>query len=102
MVARDGRGDVKQTTTGFRDPRRHICQKQIPIPSCNNFAPFTKEDETVFLEVHHLRQLSDGGSDRITNAIASCPNCHRELHYGKNKKQLLNSIYKNIKRLIVE
>ena len=32
MVARDGRGDVKQTTTGFRDPRHHICQKQIPIP----------------------------------------------------------------------
>ena len=32
MAVRDGRGDVKQTTTGFRDPRHHICQKQIPIP----------------------------------------------------------------------
>lgn len=29
---RDGRSDVKQTTTGFRDPRYHICQNQIPIP----------------------------------------------------------------------
>ncbi len=32
MAVRDGRGDVKQTTRGFRDPRHHICQKQIPIP----------------------------------------------------------------------
>ncbi len=33
MAVRDDRGDVKQTTTGFRDPRHHIFQKQIPIPS---------------------------------------------------------------------
>jgi hypothetical protein len=32
MAVRDDRSDVKQTTTGFRDPRHHICQKQIPIP----------------------------------------------------------------------
>ena len=32
MAIRYGRGDVKQTTTGFRDPRHHICHKQIPIP----------------------------------------------------------------------
>ncbi len=32
MTVRDDRGDVKQTTTGFRDLRHHICQKQIPIP----------------------------------------------------------------------
>ncbi len=32
MAVRDDRSDVKQTTAGFRDPRHHICQKQIPIP----------------------------------------------------------------------
>ena len=37
MAVRDDRGDVKQTTTGFRDPRHHICRKQIPIPP---FLPF--------------------------------------------------------------
>ena len=31
MAVRDDRGDMKQTTTGFRDPRSHICQKHIPI-----------------------------------------------------------------------
>ena len=33
MAIRYGRGYVKQTTTGFRDLRHHICQKQIPIPN---------------------------------------------------------------------
>ncbi len=70
--------------------------------SCNNDAPFIKEDETPFLEVHHLRRLADGGSDTITNAVATCPNCHRELHYGKNKNEKLKNIYNNIERLIVE
>ncbi len=37
MAVRDDRGDVKQTTTGFRDPRHHICQKQIPIPTRGQF-----------------------------------------------------------------
>ncbi len=32
MAVRDDRGDVKQTTTGFRVPGHRICQKQIPIP----------------------------------------------------------------------
>ena len=32
MAVRDDRGDVKQTTAGFRDPRHLIYQKQIPIP----------------------------------------------------------------------
>jgi hypothetical protein len=49
--------------------------------SCN--APFTRRrDNTPYLEVHHRIQLSEGGSDTVENAIAVCPNCHRELHYG--------------------
>ena len=32
MAVRDDRSNVKQTTAGFRDPRHHICHKQIPIP----------------------------------------------------------------------
>jgi len=70
--------------------------------NCNNKAPFFKEDATPFLEVHHLRRLADDGSDMISNAIAVCPNCHRELHYGINRDLALKALYSNIKRLIVE
>jgi 5-methylcytosine-specific restriction protein A len=37
------------------------------------------------LEVHHKKQLSEGGEDTVENAIALCPNCHREAHYGDLK-----------------
>jgi 5-methylcytosine-specific restriction enzyme A len=51
--------------------------------SCQKAAPFArKKDGAPYLEVHHRRQLAHGGEDTVANAIAVCPNCHRELHYG--------------------
>lgn len=51
--------------------------------SCKKDAPFKrKRDLTPYLEVHHIKQLSSGGEDTVKNAIAVCPNCHRERHYG--------------------
>lgn len=50
--------------------------------SCKRDAPFLKEDGTPFLEVHHFEWLSKGGEDSVENAIALCPNCHRQAHYG--------------------
>ena len=69
---------------------------------CEERAPFQKEDDTPYLEVHHLKRLSDGGSDRITNAIAVCPNCHKELHYGVDKEIKGLAMYELIERLVVE
>jgi predicted HNH restriction endonuclease len=46
-------------------------------------APFNrKSNGTPYLEVHHIVRLADGGEDTVENAIALCPNCHREKHYG--------------------
>jgi len=50
---------------------------------CESKAPFIrKKDNTPYLEVHHKILLAEGGEDSIENAIAVCPNCHRELHFG--------------------
>ncbi|NIF45512.1 HNH endonuclease [Burkholderia sp. Tr-862] len=50
---------------------------------CKVFAPFLrKKDRTPYLEVHHKQRLADDGEDTVENAIALCPNCHRELHFG--------------------
>ncbi|VVD82406.1 HNH endonuclease [Pandoraea commovens] len=50
---------------------------------CTKPAPFLrKADGSPYLEVHHKVRLSDGGEDTVENAIALCPNCHRELHFG--------------------
>ncbi len=50
---------------------------------CGKDAPFNRQsDRTPYLEVHHKTPLSQDGDDTIENAIALCPNCHRELHFG--------------------
>lgn len=50
---------------------------------CGKNAPFIRRsDGTPFLEVHHRTPLAEGGEDTVGNAVALCPNCHREAHYG--------------------
>ncbi|WP_297502185.1 HNH endonuclease [Ferrovum sp.] len=52
---------------------------------CKSSAPFKrKSDGSPYLEVHHRVPLSENGDDTVENALALCPNCHRELHFGFN------------------
>ncbi|VVE31379.1 hypothetical protein PIN31115_03649 [Pandoraea iniqua] len=51
---------------------------------CAETAPFLRSDGRPYLEVHHCQPLAEGGADTLENAIALCPNCHRERHYGAN------------------
>jgi predicted HNH restriction endonuclease len=47
---------------------------------CESDAPFLDNQGNPFLEVHHIKYLSKGGSDTIENVVALCPNCHRKVH----------------------
>lgn len=69
---------------------------------CDTNAPFLGTDGTPFLEVHHVRKLADQGSDTVSNAVALCPNCHKELHYGQQATVLVENLYSKIGRLIRE
>lgn len=54
-----------------------ICEK------CRKPAPFVRaSDFSPFLEVHHMEPLAEGGEDTVANAVALCPNCHREYHHA--------------------
>jgi len=55
---------------------------------CAKPAPFERQDGTVFLEVHHIKPLSDGGTDTVENVAAVCPNCHRACHHARNMSEL--------------
>lgn len=66
---------------------------------CAEAAPFNDVYDQPYLEVHHLKQLADGGSDRVSNTVALCPNCHRQMHHGKNKLQLRTSLFERIDEL---
>ena len=52
--------------------------------ACGEPAPFSRSDGKPYLEPHHTRRLSDGGPDHPRWVAATCPNCHREIHYGAN------------------
>jgi hypothetical protein len=67
--------------------------------SCEKRAPFSRSDQTPFLEVHHLKPLADGGPDTTDNAAACCPNCHREMHFGENGPAMTAETIKRVTRL---
>lgn len=69
---------------------------------CGMQAPFVVDDGTPFLEVHHVRSLADGGSDKISNAVRLCPNCHRRAHLSRDRDDFKSLLYKNVRRLVFE
>ena len=86
----------------FRDPLVKawvLKNAQGACEACSSPAPFNKSDGSPYLEVHHLRPLSEGGSDIVENCIAICPNCHRRLHFGSDKNSLVEAIRSSVGRL---
>jgi len=70
--------------------------------SCDHAAPFSKPNGLPYLEVHHLRRLADGGSDKVSNAVAVCPNCHARLHYSSDRDELRSQIEAKLERITRE
>lgn len=66
---------------------------------CDLPAPFLRGNGEPFLEVHHVRPLSEGGPDLHDNVVALCPNCHRELHYSGHKDIVRLSMLQKVDRL---
>lgn len=79
------------STQYYRDPkvRAWVLQRaEGDCELCMSPAPFLMDNEEPYLESHHLIQLADGGPDTPDNTAALCPNCHRKMHYGKDRNQL--------------
>ena len=97
---------VTITTTSYaRSPRikawildnaNGICE------GCNQPGPFELPDGTRFLEVHHVKHLANRGSDRRSNAVALCPNCHKRCHHSSDSKEFTESLYDKVARLKAE
>lgn len=68
---------------------------------CGEAAPFEK-DGLPYLEVHHVKHLAQKGSDRTSNAVALCPNCHRRCHHSSDRDEFTLSLYKKVTRLAAE
>lgn len=69
---------------------------------CRSEAPFIHQNGYPFLEVHHVKPLAEGGSDRVSNMVAVCPNCHRAAHLSADAENLAANLYRSVSRLISE
>lgn len=61
------------------------------VPACTRRL-FKRDDGSVFLEVHHIVPLAEGGEDSLANAAAICPACHREAHHGRKRAKLRTAL----------
>jgi 5-methylcytosine-specific restriction protein A len=96
---------ISSTTTFVRDPAVKAWILQAANGMCEGCglpAPFLAQDGLPYLEVHHVVPLSQQGSDRITNAAALCPNCHRRCHFSVDRDEFRRALYREIPRLIRE
>lgn len=62
---------------------------------------FITDSGEAYLEVHHVLRLAAGGPDTVENAVAVCANCHRKLHFGKNKGALIEKLTERVGELVV-
>jgi len=68
------------------------------MPGCH-YHGFYKDNEELYIEVHHIIPLSEGGEDSINNTVALCPNCHRALHYANNRQELREILLNYLRRV---
>lgn len=67
--------------------------------ACGEPAPFTLDDLSPFLEVHHMVPLAEDGPDVVENAVAVCPNCHRRCHLSSDRMAYMETVYSKVPRL---
>lgn len=63
-----------------------------------NHISFETKNGKQYMEAHHLIPLSkqdefEYSLDVDANIVCLCPNCHKNLHYGKDVKSLVNLLY---------
>jgi 5-methylcytosine-specific restriction protein A len=99
--ARPGRRRISVTQLQ-RDPdvKAWVLQQAAgKCESCEKPAPFQGLDGLPYLELHYVQGLADGGADAVSNAVALCPNCHREIHHGANAHAVEAWLYDTVQRL---
>ena len=67
--------------------RKRLAGYRCEVVGCQS-EQFQTESGELFVEVHHIVQLADGGPDVLENTVAVCPTHHRLLHHGKDRLAL--------------
>ena len=80
-----------------RDPlvvtlRKKLASYQCEVEDCTS-PKFENVAGEMFVEVHHIKPLAEGGPDILENTVALCPTHHRFLHVGKDQKILTEKLW---------
>jgi hypothetical protein len=73
--------------------------KKLIFQEAHSRCPFCGESDVNVLEIHHITERADGGSDEPSNLILACSNCHSKITSGaiskgkvmETKERLLSS-----------
>lgn len=77
----EGEGYQHGEQSGFWDVREYVlCRDRHTCQACKG------KSNAPVLEVHHLRERSQGGSSRPDNLLTLCKTCHWEHHKVKTKR----------------
>lgn len=65
-----------------------------------NHDTFLTDSGDKYMEAHHLIPYKEQSRFKYSlqvpaNIVCLCPQCHRELHYGKNRNEILKKLYKD-------
>ena len=71
----------------------------------NAHITFLNKNSKPYMEAHHLIPMAsqdrfENSLDIDANIVCLCPNCHRQLHYGKNIQKELKTLYDARKELL--
>lgn len=89
-------GKVRERDAEVR--RRVLARAEGKCELCGE-AGFLTHDGRIFLETHHVVPLSEDGADSTRNAIALCPNHHREAHHGNERVFLRKTMLAKLGKL---
>ena len=73
-------------------------QYKCEYDKCTGMPPDVDSRGNPILQVDHIVSLAEGGSDRPSNMIAICPNCHVAKTIGQNRSR----IAKEFKKIVLE
>jgi 5-methylcytosine-specific restriction endonuclease McrA len=86
-----GKGKEK-TTPGLTPSKRATLVQKYSNGRCSYCE---KKFDYLNLDVHHIKERSKGGSNRLTNLTILCAGCHRSLKHGWADKSKIKPIIKS-------
>ncbi|WFR95708.1 HNH endonuclease [Rhizobium tumorigenes] len=91
---------IKSETTRYR--RNMLLRARVlqiangSCELCKEEASFVTRSGAPYLEVHHVKALSNWGHDELANMAAICPTCHRNIHFGYDGKSLNDQLAEKV------